>query len=355
MRSTDDKPEMTETSGRGAVHPVATGILVLALLYFAKSIFMPVAFSLFVLALVLPVQMALQRRIAKLAAMLITLLLTVAVIIFVGSAVVWGLGELSQWLFYNTGRLQEIYTHWADWLESHGIAIVGPLEEHFNLTWLISLTQGLLNRLNSMVGFAILTFIFVMLGLLEADDFQRRLRLSSAQPQGEMLLQIGREIGAKVRRFMVVRSIACVLTGLVVWGFALAAGLELASAWAAIAFALNYIPFVGPLVATIFPTLFAVAQSGSWQLALIVFLGLNAIQFVIGSYLEPSLTGASLAISPFAVMFAIFFWSFLWGLPGAFIGVPILIVVVTCCMHQHSTRWIAALLSGGPVEISGAS
>ena len=355
MRSTDDKAEMTDTTGRGAIHPVTTGILVLALLYFAKSIFMPVAFSLFVLALVLPVQMALQRRIAKLAAMLITLLLTLAVIVIVGSAVVWGLGELSQWLFYNTGRLQAIYTHWAVWLESHGIAIVGPLEEHFNLTWLIGLTQGLLNRLNSMAGFAILTFIFVMLGLLEADDFQRRLRLSSAQPQGEMLLQIGREIGAKVRRFMVVRSIACVLTGLVVWGFALAAGLELASAWAAIAFALNYIPFVGPLVATIFPTLFAVAQSGSWQLALIVFLGLNAIQFVIGSYLEPSLTGASLAISPFAVMFAIFFWSFLWGLPGAFIGVPILIVVVTCCMHQHSTRWIAALLSGGPVEISGAS
>ena len=86
-----------------------------------------------------------------------------------------------------------------------------------------------------------------------------------------------------------------------------------------------------------------------------MFLGLNAIQFVIGSYLEPFLTGASLAISPFAVMFAIFFWSFLWGLPGAFIGVPILIVVVTYCMHHHSTRWIAALLSGGPVEISGAS
>lgn len=100
-------------------------------------------------------------------------------------------------------------------------------------------------------------------------------------------------------------------------------------------------------MATTFPTLFAVAQSGSWQLALIVFVGLNVIQFAIGSYLEPFLTGASLAISPFAVMFAVFFWSFMWGVPGAFIGVRILIVVVTWCAHEQSTRWIATLLSGG--------
>src|SRR5262249_6179159 len=81
-------------------------------------------------------------------------------------------------------------------------------------------------------------------------------------------------------------------TGLVVWAFALLAGLELATAWGLIAFVLNYIPFIGPLVATIFPTLFALLQFGSWQLAAIVFLGLNVIQFLIGSYLEPRIAGA---------------------------------------------------------------
>lgn len=338
---------MAETSNRRMVNPIATGILVLAALYFARSILMPLAFSLFVIALAWPIQMALQRRIPRLAALLITLLLVVLVIVIVGSAIVWGLGELSQWLFYNTGRLQAIYASWTDWLEGHGIAIVSPLGELFSISRLVGLTHSLVTRLNSVAGFAVLTFIFVMLGLLEAEDLQRRLRSSSAQPQGEMLLHIGREIAGKIRRFMVVRSLACILTGLVVWAFTLVAGLELASAWAAIAFALNYIPFIGPLMATIFPTLFAIAQSGSWQLALIVFVGLNVIQFAIGSYLEPFLTGASLAISPFAVMFAVFFWSFMWGVPGAFIGVPILIVVVTWCAHEQSTRWIATLLSGG--------
>ena len=44
-----------------------------------------------------------------------------------------------------------------------------------------------------------------------------------------------------------------VMTGLLVWAFASVAGLQLAAEWGVIAFALNYIPFIGPFVATVFP------------------------------------------------------------------------------------------------------
>jgi AI-2 transport protein TqsA len=82
-------------------------------------------------------------------------------------------------------------------------------------------------------------------------------------------------------------------------------------------------------------------------MAVVVFICLNLIQFIIGSYVEPLLTGASLAVSPFAVIFAVFFWSFLWGIPGAFIGVPILIAFTVYCAEVPSSRWIAVLLSQG--------
>jgi predicted PurR-regulated permease PerM len=100
------------------------------------------------------------------------------------------------------------------------------------------------------------------------------------------------------------------------------------------AFALHYIPFIGPLVATLFPTVFAVLQFGSWQMALTVFLGLNLIQFMSGSYIEPRIAGAALSVSPFLVLFAVFFWGFLWGIPGAFIGVPVAIALLTLCEHH---------------------
>jgi len=337
---------MQEAGGSRMIGMVGTGILVLALLYVAQSIFAPLVFSLFVIALVWPCQATLQRWLPKLLALLITLSVTMVAIVAIGSSVAWGFGKLAQWLFVNADRFQTVYVDWTDWLEGHGLAVAGPLADRFDVTWLVRFVQGMAGRVNSFAGFTLLVFIFIMLGLLEVEDFNARLISPPAQPYGMRILTANRVIGAKLRRFMIVRTFASVLTGLVVWLFALGAGLELAAAWGAIAFALNYIPFLGPLVATALPTLFAIAQFDSWQMAVVIFVSLNAIQFIIGSYLEPRLTGASLAISPFAVIFAVFFWSFMWGISGAFIGVPILIAFVVYCAGTPSGSWVATLLSG---------
>lgn len=350
---TDTDVSSSATGRHLPVGFVPTAILTIALLYVAHSVLVPLAFSLFCIALVWPLQAMLQRSMPRLLALLITLCVTMVVVVAVGSSVAWGFSKLAQWLFANASRFQAVYTDWTGWIEEHGIFIVGPLTDRFDVAWLLGFTQMIAGRLNSIAGFLILVFIFLMIGLLEVEDFHRRLLSPAVQPIGERILRANREIGAKLRRFMIVRTFASVLTGLVVWVFAFAAGLELAAAWGAIAFALNYIPFLGPLIATVFPTLFAIAQFESWQMAVVVFIGLNLIQFAIGSYVEPLLTGASLSISPLAVVFAVFFWSFVWGLAGAFIGVPILIVFIVYCAQQPSTRWIALLLSGGPPKDSG--
>jgi len=103
-------------------------------------------------------------------------------------------------------------------------------------------------------------------------------------------------------------------------------------------------------VATLLPTLFAVAQFESWQMAVAVFAGMNIIQFFSGSYIEPRIAGKALSMSPFLVLLAVFFWAFMWGLPGAFIGVPLVIAALTICEHNESSRWVARLLSGRPPE-----
>ena len=96
---------------------------------------------------------------------------------------------------------------------------------------------------------------------------------------------------AKIRRYMLVRTQMSLITGLLVWGFAKLVGLQLAAEWGVIAFALNYIPFIGPLIATVFPTAFAATQFESWQSVVIVFACLNLIQFIVGSYVEPRVSG----------------------------------------------------------------
>ena len=105
---------------------------------------------------------------------------------------------------------------------------------------------------------------------------------------------------------------------------------------------------VGPFLATVFPTLLAMTQFHSWQAVLGVFLCLNVIQFVIGSYVEPRVSGNVLTISPLVVVFATFLWTYLWGLFGTFIGVPITLAILTFCDQHPSSRWLADLFGRAP-------
>jgi hypothetical protein len=81
-----------------------------------------------------------------------------------------------------------------------------------------------------------------------------------------------------------------------------------------------------------------------------MFVCLYIIQFVVGSYIEPRVAGAVVSLSPFMVLFAVFFWTMLWGIAGAFIGVPILIALASLCARNPATLWIAAAIADRPAR-----
>jgi AI-2 transport protein TqsA len=322
-------------------------ILIFGGLYLARPIVAPVAFSLFVIAVVWPIQRVLQRSLPKLLAVTITILGVVVVISVLGVLLIWGLSKVAQWFTNNADRLQSLYVHAMEWLDGHGVPISDLLAENYSITnWLVPAVKGVGGRGYRLTSFVVIAFAFTVLGLLEVDVARRNIEQLRNAETRQLLLVASADIAAKLQKYMVVRSVMSILTGVVVWSFALLAGIELATAWGVIAFVLNYIPFLGPLFATVFPTLFALVQFESWRLAISVFACLNLIQFLIGSYLEPRMAGAALSISPFIVLLAVFFWSFLWGIAGAFVGVPIVIAFLAVCNEHESTRWVAQLLSG---------
>jgi predicted PurR-regulated permease PerM len=272
--------------------------------------------------------------------------MTALVVMMVAFLVIWGFGVVGQWLFRNADRFRELYTVVVSWLESYDIHAAALIAEYFDVNWMLRTFQQVTGRAHGLAAFLIAILVFLLLGLLEVPMARRKLEQLQDQDLSRALLAAFAATAGKFRRYMLVRTAMSVVTGLAIWAFSLIAGLELATAWGVIAFALNYIPFIGPFIATIFPSLFAIAQSESWQMALFVFMCLNLIQFLIGSYIEPRVAGAALSISPFMVLFAVFFGMFLWGIPGAFIGVPIMIAAVTICGEFPASRWIAELLSG---------
>ena len=333
---------------------IICAILLLAALYFADAVIAPVACALFIIAIVWPLQKRLQVRLPQLLALAIVVTLTVLVFIVFASVVAWGFGRIGRSLIAETPRLQGLYEQATVWLETHGIAVAGLWAEHFNMRWIVGAVQGLSARLNTMISFWIVVLIYVLLGLLEVGSLARNIPNIVSSEAAHILIGGGERTAAKLRRYLWIRTIMSLATGGMVYVFALALGLQLATEWGVIAFTLNFIPFVGPFIATLLPTFYALGQFESLQWGLFVFACLNLIQFAIGSYVEPRVAGKALAMSPFLVLFSVFLWMFLWGLFGAFIGVPIAIAVLTFCAQSPSSRWLAQLLGAPDDEVESA-
>jgi predicted PurR-regulated permease PerM len=274
------------------------------------------------------------------------------------SVVGWSFGRIGRSLIAEMPRLQGLYDQAVAWLETQGITVAGLWAEHFNVRWVVGAMQGLSARLNTMISFWIVVLVYVLLGLLEVGSLARRIPGIVGSEASRILIVGCGQTAVKLRRYMVIRTLMSVATGGLVYVFAKLLGLQLAVEWGVIAFTLNFIPFIGPFIATLLPTFYALAQFESLYSALFVFACLNLIQFVIGSYVEPRVAGNALSLSPFLVLFSVFLWMYLWGLFGAFIGVPIAIAMLTFCAQSPATEWVARLLGApddGDAKVTSAS
>jgi AI-2 transport protein TqsA len=328
---------------------IIAAVMVSAAAYQASTVFAPLALALFIIAIVWPLQSWLQARMPGFLALAITMTVTVAVCLAFASLVVWGFGRVGQSMLADSGRYQALYDNAIAWLEGHGISVAGLWSEHFNFAWVLGWVAQITDRVNTTLTFWLIALVYVILGLMEVEDLHRRIEAHASKETAKILLAATAATARKTRKYMEVRTLMSLATGALVFAFAWIVGLQFALEWGVIAFALNYVPFIGSFIATLFPTLLAMAQFATWEAVVGVFIGLNIIQFVVGSYVEPRVSGVVLAMSPSAVLFAVFFWTFLWGLFGAFIGVPIALAILTFCSYYPSSRWVADLL-GGPVE-----
>lgn len=329
---------------------VGAAILVAAAMGIGQPVFAPLVFALFIIAILWPLQAMLQARAPKLIALLVSMVVAICTFGAFAYLTTWAFSHVGRYAVAEAGQFQVLYAQMTDWLAGHGIEVSDLWTEHFNVGWLLSAAQRITTMLNGMLSFSLVVLIYVILGLLEVGPVVNRLRRMTNQDAARVLLVGGGKVAAKYRRYLLVRSAMSAVTGLLVYGFILVCGLPLAREWGIIAFAFNYIPVIGPLLATVLPTLFAVAQFDTWQSAVLVFGALNLIQFLVGSYLEPRVAGNILAMSPFLVLFAVFFWAWLWGLAGAFIGVPIVIAILTLCEQHPASRWVVEVFGAQPDE-----
>jgi predicted PurR-regulated permease PerM len=130
-----------------------------------------------------------------------------------------------------------------------------------------------------------------------------------------------------------------------------AVGLNNVLFWTVIFFLLTFIPNIGVTVGSIAPSLFALVQFQTLWQAIAIFAVTQLAAFVVGNFIYPRLQAQTQNIDPIVTLLSLAVWSWLWGLPGAFLAVPLTLMLMMLFAQFESTRWLSALLSndGKPV------
>ena len=195
----------------------------------------------------------------------------------------------------------------------------------------------------SKAGIIVIYLIFLF---LEQKSFRLKLTALIKNPvrRGEIFNMI-EKIDKEIQVYIGIKTFDSVLTGVLSYLVMSSQDLDFAEFWAILILTLNFIPTFGSIVATIFPSLFAIIQYDSLYPILVVAGGIGFLQFLIGNIMEPRLMGSNLNLSPLVILLSLGLWGALWGIAGMILCVPITVIALIIFSHFQPTRPIAIFLS----------
>ncbi|WP_172796213.1 AI-2E family transporter [Loktanella sp. 5RATIMAR09] len=206
--------------------------------------------------------------------------------------------------------------------------------------------RGAASQASGVTQATVLVILFVGFLFAERIWFETKLlSLVGDKAQAERVGKIIQSIIHRVNYYLLVKTLISAITGAMIFVLAQAFGLELATSLGIITFVLNFIPNIGSIVATALIALVAHVEIGDSTTTLAVFSIAGVIQFVNGSIIDPMLMGRALRLSSFGIILSLAFWGAVWGIPGMFLSVPIMVMLLVVCSHVPNLRPFAVLLS----------
>ena len=199
----------------------------------------------------------------------------------------------------------------------------------------------------NLMSATVLVILFVGFLFAERIWFATKLEnlFDGDEAQAQQVSRIIATIIHRVNYYLLVKTGVSAVTGVMVFGVATVFDLELAGPLGILAFVLNYIPNVGSIVATILVALVTFVQTADPGSTAAVFIVVTMIQFLNGSVIDPMLMGRALRLSSFGIIISLAFWGAVWGVPGMFLSVPIMVALLIICSQVPALRPVAILLS----------
>lgn len=336
---------MDVTAPASPSKPVAAAIVILAIVAVlsamreAQTIVIPTLIAIFV-AVVADSPVAWLER--KGLHRMLGIILVLASIVFVLAAFGVLAGSSLQELSERAPAYQRSLQKWID--QRIGLDSASPIPVDTSqifgalspdAAW--NLVTILLNAVSAVFRRAFLVLFLVGFILFEIPHLGAKLEVVGSSSA------TWRSIAESVRRYLAIKSLTSLATGILIGSFLALLDLDFAIIWGLLAFLLNYIPNIGSLIASIPAILLALLQLGPAG-ALLVAAGYLVINLTIGNLIEPRVMGRGLGLSTLVVFLSLVLWGWLLGPIGMLISVPLTATVKIALQEHPSTRPIAVLL-----------
>lgn len=198
-------------------------------------------------------------------------------------------------------------------------------------------------------GFLVNTVIVLFLAfmmLAAGDRFRRRIRRALEdsplqQRMADAAVEVETNVSTYVLTIGAINTALGVAVGITMWLL----DLDNPLVWGVLAGLLNFIPYIGPMLTAVLIALGGYASWGGVDGLIIPPLAYLAINAIEAFGITPFLLGRRLRLSPVATLVSVLFWTWLWGLGGALIAIPMLVVIYVVCSHLSALRPVAMLIT----------
>ncbi|HWM93795.1 MAG TPA: AI-2E family transporter [Thermoanaerobaculia bacterium] len=335
-----------------------TGMFILAAfytLYFGRAFFLPIILAMLLNFLLSPVVRALKR-------LRIPNALGAALVVFgLLGGISWGVYELSgpayEWAQkapQTMRRLERKLREFKKPVQTMSKAteqvekitqVGGGSQPQTVQVTTETLGERMFSRATELVAGGVVMFILLFFLLASGDLFLRKLiRVLPSLADKRRAVEIARQIETDISAYLVTITMINVALGLAVWGILSFLGVPNPLLWGVLATVTNYIPYLGALVMIAVLAMVGFLTFDNTTQAMMVplsFVGLNILESYV---VTPLVLGHRLTLNPVVIFIGLTFWGWLWGITGALLAVPIMVVLKIFCDHSEPLRPIGEFL-----------
>ncbi len=369
-----------EIPGVNGLLTLAVGVVVIAALYLGREVLIPVTLAVLLSFLLAPIVNLLGRLpLGRVLPVILAVLLAIGVIVGVAGLIGTQVASLaSDAPRYETtiqrkfetlrsmtlGRLAEVMRGLGQQMQrasqpqapapSTNAAPTGtapkpvPVEVQQPTPTPLNLARRVLTPVVAPLSTVVIVVIFAIFILLQREDLRDRLiRLFGSGDLHRTTMAMN-DAANRLSRYFLSQLGVNTAFGVIIGGGLTLIGVPSPALWGVLALLLRFVPYVGPWIAAAMPLALAAAVEPGWSMLIWTLVLYAGTEFVMGQAVEPMLYGHSTGLSPFSVIVAATFWTWLWGPIGLILSTPLTLCLVVLGRHVDRLEFLDVLLGDRP-------